>query len=558
MTWDPDGIVVGEAFRDYVQDLRETSNYASGGGKARFSETMNDTTSDADGGVTTTNAAIDSDMTRRAFAVGVGATVATAAGTGVVSASDTPNWDGDLVQSPEIEETVTITEHSEDMSGVLEYIDDGGNVVTHTASVASREESDEPHNPVTLRVDRFATEEYRAFPRGETYEDADGDDVDLSAIDDQHWTVDDAGTAGTVTLETTTGANGEDALHFSTDGQGAGDVASATFTDVEITSGVARKYIQLVTAVAELSADAAVYLRVHDSGTNTIETWIDSDATETDLGTIATSTGYGVVFQAQTGEFETSLDDIDSVELAIEDGDADLEISGLNLDRESRWEFGTREYLDEDDSLSTETVREPAGEYSITSLGSLPDVFASGAIMDKRVDVELHATDLEASSVAYRWKDAGRYDRDERLETLIGYELETAYDLSYEGGRAIDEVHFPGSRYLNARFSREDELPDWSDVDDLSWSDRSTDYDNANVGDDVTVTSDVNPDEMLVFNFDVLMSSDEREEATSTGGAGGGPTGSSGGFFGSVWGILLTAFGGVAGYVAWTRRKAGV
>ena len=557
MTWDPEGIVVGDAFADYVEDLRETSNYAAGGVNAHFSENMNDTTSDED--AQTVTKAAKTPMTRRAFAAGVGAAAATAAGAGTAAAqeSDDPNWSGDYVQSPVIEETVTIDEHSSDMDSVLEYINDSGEIVEHSADVATREDADTVHNPVTLRADRFATYEYREFPRGETFTNADDEEEDLNAVDAQHWTVDESGTAGSTTLETVTAANGETALHVAASSQGSGDVAKFTFSDVDITSGVDRKYIQLVANVVGLGADTAVYIRAVDSSSNAVETWIDSSADDTALGTIATATGTGITYQAQTGEFSTSLDDISSIEITIEDGDGDLELPAINFDRESRWEFGTREYLDSDDEVQSETVYEPSGEYSITSFDSLAEVFRGNGIMGKTVDVELDVGDLEASATDYRWTDAGRYDYENRLETLIGYELETAYDLSYSGGRAVDEVLYPGSRFLKARFSRQSDMPSWSDLEDLSWTDESGSYENANVGDEVTPTSTINPGELLVFNFDVLMSSDEREEATAaSGGAGGGPVSSGGGFFSSIWGILATAGAGVIGYVMWAKRRA--
>lgn len=557
MNWDPNGIVAGEEFRSYVEELRETSKYASGGGNAHFSENMNDTTSDED--AQTVTKAVNTPMTRRAFTAGVGAAAATAAGAGTAAAqeSDDPNWSGDYVQSPVIEETVTIDEHSADMDSVLEYINDSGEIVEHSADVATREDAETVHNPVTLRADRFATYEYREFPRGETFTNADDEEEDLNAVDAQHWTVDESGTAGSTTLETVTAANGENALHVAASSQGAGDVAKFTFSDVDITSGVDRKYIQLVANVVGLGADTAVYIRAVDSSSNAVETWIDSGADDTALGTIATATGTGITYQAQTGEFSTSLDDIQEVEITIEDGDADLELPAINLDRESRWEFGSQEYLDSDDEVQSETLYEPSGEFSITSFDTVAEVFTSSGIMGVTVDVELDVDDLEASVREYRWKDAGRYDYEERLETLIGYELETAYDLSYDGGRAVDEVLFPGSRYLNSRYSRESELPSWDDVGDISWTDETATYEDANVDEEVTLTSTVNPGELLVFNFEVLMDSDEREEATaSSGGAGGGPVSSGGGFFSSIWGILATAGAGVIGYVMWAKRRA--
>ena len=501
---------------------------------------------------------------RRFMAASAGAAAAVVATGGVAAAEGEVNFATDAVHAPRVEKDVAIAEHTEEMSSALEYVNDSGETVSLAddgAAIASRAADDEPHNPVTLRADRFATAEYRDFPRGETFTNADGDEEDLSALDAQHWTEDASGSAGSLTVETVEAANNEDALRVAASGQGAGDTVVAGFSDFSIDSGVARKYLQLVVGVDQLASGAVATVRLIDSAGQTIEAVVDSSADAGAVGTIATATGPAVVYQAQLGEFSTELDDVVELEVEISEADADLEIAALNLERESRWEYGSQEVLNSDDEIEETTVREPAGEFSITSFDGLPDVFASSRIHDLGVSVEFRAEELSEGDRRVRWGDAGPYDYPNRLETLVGYELPTAYDLSYSGGRAVDEVLYASSRYRDTDgvgFARLDELPTWSEVDDdeVSFTDRTSLYVDASIGDDVELTPSVSADEMLVVRHDVLLDDDDREAATaaSTGGSAIGPTGS-GGFWGTPLSIALTVMASITGYFALAKSK---
>lgn len=499
-------------------------------------------------------------MGRRTFLAATAGTAAAVVSTGAVAAQEGDvNFATDVVQAPRVEFDVTVGENTASMSSALGYVDDSGSEISLAdagASLQPREDSDTIHNPVTLRADKVAAYEYREFPRGETYdEDGDGDaDSDLNAVDAQHWTEDASGSAGTLTLETVSAENGENALHVAVSGQGSGDSALATFTDVEITSGIERKFLQLVANVDALASGAVVTVRVRDSSSNVIEAVIDSGADDTATGTIATATGPGQVYQEQLGEFSTTLEDIVELELEIAEADADVTLPAINLDRESRWEYGSQEFKNSDDEIETETVTEPSGEFSITELSTLPAVFLESSIRDVKAAVEFRAADLEADMRRARWGDASPYDYSHRLETLVGVEPPTAYDLSWASGSAVDEVLFPDSRYEEAGFSREDELPTWEDVDDetVSFTDRTSQYESTSIGEDVEITSTVSSDEVLVVLADVLLTDEERETATSStaGGAGGGPISSGGGFLGSPLSIIMTALATVGAYVA--------
>lgn len=507
-------------------------------------------------------------MGRRAFMAGAAGTAAAVVATGNVAAASSSdvNFSTDVVHAPRVQFDVTVEENTGDMSSALEYINDSGEATSLANAGASLEERPDDstvHNPVTLRADKFAAYEYREFPRGETYdEDGDGDaNTDLNFVDATHWTTDASGSAGSLTLETVTGANGEKTLRFSASGQSSGDVVKATFTDVEITSGIERKYKQIVANVDALASGAVYYVRVRDSSSTTLESVIDSGADSSAVGTIATATGSGQVYQEQLGEYSTTLDDIVEIELAIADGDADVTFAGFNLDRESRWEYGSREYKNSDDEIETETVVEPSGTFSITALSTLPDVWLNSSIMDVQAGIAFNGDEISSSMRRARWGDASPYDYPHRLETLLGFEPPTHYALSYANGRAVDEVLFPETRYNSYKFARitDGELPTWDDVDNdnVSWTDRTSTLESGEIGKDVEVTASVSSTEMWVAYPDVLLDDKQKETATSssTGGGAGGPVGGGGGFFGSTMSIVLTALGGLGAYLMAVKGK---
>jgi hypothetical protein len=500
-------------------------------------------------------------MGRRRFMQATAATATAAALGGVASAqSQEVNFGSDVVQSPIVDKVVTIEEHTADMTSALEYINDSGDLVSladYGARVAENDEEGTAHNPVTLRADKFASSEYSEFPRGETYTDGDGNEQDLSALDAQHWTTDASGSAGSLTFETVSGPNGEDALHIATTGQTSGDVAKATLTDVEITSGIERKFLQFVGSIDVLESGAVVYVRVRDSSSNVIEAKIDGSGDATAVDVIATGTGSGQVYQSQLGEHSTTLNDIVEIELAVAEANADVTIAGLNLDRESEWTYGKREFVNSDDEVETETVSEPSGEYSITSLSTLGELFRDGAIMDVMVSAEFLASELPVADRRSRWADASVYDYANRLQTLIGFELPTAYALSYGSGAANDDVLLPDQRYNEVGFSRESELPTWTDVDDdnVSWTDRTSQYESTDIGETVEITPSVSTGEVLVVYTDVFLSDDQRATATSFGGGGGGAvmTGAGGGFFGSAMSVVMTVATALGAYLSYAK-----
>ena len=512
------------------------------------------------------NAQPHSTLDRRTYLRAVGAAVTLAGAGNVAAAEELLNYASAFIHDPWIEATLTIGVHDgEDMSSELEYIDNDGNRVSLSSAggiVATREESDEPHNPVALRADKIAHAELTDWPRGETYDDGDDEDADVYALDATHWTVDESGTGGTLTVEDVDSPAGTTALHVAAADLAADDVATATFGEFEsISSGIARKYLQLVVTVDELPSETAVYLRVKDDGGNAVETWIDADADSGADGTIATATGPGQVYQRELGELDgvDDLDEIAEVEIAVEDGDVDLTLTALNLERESRWSLGSREYEDDDD-VSTETVYEPSDVYEVTGVDSLDDDFGSATIHDLEVDVEFVASELgDDGADDWAWYEDD-LDYDYRLEHIVEWDLPTAYDLSYDDVSVRDEVRLRSGRYDSAGVlvGAPDETVEVDQLDDQDgWSDEVSTYSDAGRGDEITLTTSPDGGERIWWHVETLHHDDEHDDATSEAAVGAGPT-RSGGFIDPVLGVILSAIAGVLGYAAWVRRRAGV
>lgn len=497
---------------------------------------------------------------RQAMRIGAGAAVATVGlGSSMpVSAASGLDFDSGLVQRPRITGSVTVATHEEDFEA-LDYVDDNGNHVSLRdlgAVIAPREDEDTPHNPISLRADRFLVDEYTAFPRGVTEEDADGNEVDVSALDASHWATDASGTAGSLTVE-----DDGDALRVAASGQASGDVAIATFahSDFAIDSGEARKFLQTVLDIVELGSATIVDVIVRDSSGTEVTTTIDTDADPDADATIATSTATGHVYQQQLGDLAngSSLETIEEVEIQIADGDADFTLNGLNLDRESAWSFGTEEYLNADDELDTRDVEEPSGSFSIVELASMDDVLRSGPIEDVSYEIELQASELPGATVDYEFVDTSDvYDRPRRFRGLFAFDVETAYDLSWSLGDLVDDVLFPSGRYVEVGFAAgESEVPTLDDVDDdsVSLTDRTNTYKDASIEDEVVLSSSISSGSVTAVYVDVTVSEDEEDSIVSSGAVGAGAA-QSDGWFSGVKGTMMMIGAAVAGMAAWFRR----
>lgn len=502
------------------------------------------------------------------------ATAAAVGGVGMVSAATDlePDFTSDLTPTTWVGATYTIAEHRRSSMDDLGYIDDEGNEVSladEGAVLAPDDDEDQPHNPVRIRADKFETGEYTDLPRGAVH-DADGDgdaEEDVRVVDAEHWTVDESGTAGTMTVEDAS----NDTLRVSTSSQGAGDVAIATFDlstvgeeDHTITDGMSRKVIQAVLNVDILESGALATVKVEDSAGAAVEAYVDPDGTRDDDDTIATAQGDGFAYQTQVGDLEglqsVELADIQKIRVEVAEANADLVFAGLNVERESRWSYGIREFLNADEEIETKTVREPAGYTGIVSTSDLDDTFGGATVRDIEVDVEFQATELPAANLEVRVEDEDRLDRPKRYEYVGGVEFPTAYDLSPTMGSLFGEVTLPDSRYVEVGIEATlDEVPTLEDVDDdaIEWTDRTSDYEGGAIDDELELSSTLSSDAVTGWYFDLNVDEDEASAMARESDGGGAPAfDEGGGFMSSIRGWALAGVAGVVGFFG--MMKAGI
>lgn len=559
----------GEVWRTYVRDLRETwpddpelaRKYGVPAVK-RHSETptMQTETSDSDAQFT--------NPSRRTFMRGVGVAAATAVvGTGSAAAEHSGlSYSSGIIPDPWIEGTVSIGTHDRgEMSSVLEYIPDDGDDATDAVSlaevggrVAPREDETTVHNPITLRADKIETEEYTKFPRGETYDDDNDtstDEVDLDAIDATHWTVDESATAGTMTVEDAEAPSGGSALRVYTSSQVSGDVATARFTDFEITNNELAKYLQLGVTVDALPSGSVVTIRAEDSTGATVDTVIDPSEDGSLDHVIATTTVTGRIFQVELGQLASSLDDLVALEIEVADENPDVTLFGLNLERSSRWVFGSQEFLNSDSEVETQTVYEPTSSFSITGLETIADVFSSARIHDLDVAARFDTSSVDSSEkMAFDFEDIDHPSYDRQFNYVVNRELPTAYELGYSGLVMNDETVVWDEQYQTLDIATgESEYAGLDDVADLDTVDRSNKPGDR--GDEFELSSAFGAGEVVVSYYELRINSEDESTMKASGASGPGGASGGGGFFSSARGMMFGLAGGVATFFALFRSR---
>ncbi|WP_336331126.1 hypothetical protein [Haloarcula sp. CGMCC 1.2071] len=512
-------------------------------------------------------------MTGAAVATIATAGAATGGAAGAATWEGSINWASEYVDDPYINGSVTVETHEQDHAE-LDYVNDSGETVSltdHGIVLASAPDSESAHNPVSLAAKDIRSPEFTAFPRGLQWDsDSDGDidseDDEVSALDATHWSTTGAtngsisvtdGDSDSLVIETSSVASGETV-------SASIDLSSVASEDATITDGIARKYLQTVMDVDSLPSGSTVEFAIIASDGTEVTAHVSPDADTSTVAGLADATGTSLVREARTGELESAqgvdLPDIQSVEVRVKEDSAGITLHGLNVERESEWEFGVEEYVDSDSNIDTREVTEPSGSFAITSLDSLEAPFDSAVIDGVSYDVEMRASMLPEEQVHARVTDApSTYDRGKVLEVVPEFEWPTAYALSTVSAENMeDEVSVASSRYLTVEVATavsdidpsDDNSTVWEQVDNISWTDRSGSM--GSVGSTTELLSSVAASDRSVTHIETNLSESEVEAATSTGsGAAVAASGGSGGFGG-----LMTLVTGLLGGLAVWKRKA--
>jgi len=534
---------------------------------------MEDTPNAPDGAQTDESTATDDEqtMTRRTFVASAAVAGTAAATTGPAAAQETDtstdwmtgsdglNWDSGFVQNPYFAEgSLTRARHrmmwGADDSALLSYEDDNGDK-TILPGYVPREDTE---NVLTLRADKIDFPGATAFPRGEMFDES-GDgtaDTAVSALDARHWTTTGA-TNGSVSV-----SNGDldvsQSLTISSSSVASGETVTATFSDVSLTDAAAKRFLQFVVNVDQLTSGATVEIVVVDDDGDE-KTVSASPGADTSQDTIfASGTGSGVAYQQRLNGLSTtangdgSFDSIERIEVRISEADAAVTFSAFDVERKSQWTFGS--YLKNEDTDSEERVTryEPGpGTYSVTGLDTLGDVLAheDAVLYDVTQPMRYTLADSDGE-LRFRFKKASDYPGYDYVLRQQGKAwVPTAIDLTHSALSFEDIVSAPSNRYQTAWTALNTDGTPLADLDDADKSYHGSAY--SSQGATVTLRSSVTAANKVAFGADILVTeSDKRgafsSSARSSGGGGAAPSANGGGgTFGMIAGLVTAAIGGL-------------
>jgi len=409
-------------------------------------------------------------------------------------------------------------------------------------------------NPITFTATDIELADLGGLPHAES----------TSALDASEWT-----TSGASVSDAET-APGVDAVRVSTSGVSSGTEDTATFSNFSVTSDEEKRFLQLGLDVDELDSGATVEVRVIDEGGDKKIATINNSADPTNAEVVADGTGEGWFFQHRLGDMNTiadgdgNFDNIESIEVAVIDGDADVSISTLNVEKLSQYQLGETMVENSDGEWESETITEvtSAGPISITSLGSMGAAFDSAIIHELTVDTLQTAAQVPSEDVSTDFSEdtnntyPGYYGT---AEIHIRNGLVDAYDLSYSNVKLVDEQTLGTDRYLSVSYAEDVGDTDFADIGDVEWSALTTSY--SSQGSTVTVDETVQAGDESVLKFNVRLNQDEFAALqASENGGGGFFSANSGGPLSSIinWFVAgVTAIAGALGISRWSGSSAG-
>lgn len=422
-------------------------------------------------------------------------------------------------------------------SAALKYEADDGSVKTLPATVNTSED-----NPYDVVATNFENSLFGAFPR-------DGDNT--SALDASEWTSSGANSSKFSVTDTET-ADGVDAVQIQTDGSMAtGDIARAEYSNFSITSDEDKRYLQIGADIATLDADTRATVRIYDADDDYKQLEINGSADASSTEVLAAATGDGQVSQVQLQDLQLlndsdsdGFDDLERVAVNVSDGDLDLSVAWLDLERKSATVLGQQKKdTDDDDALETVDITEPSGTYSIYSLATIGSELSSGKVHDITYPVTYRAQDIEDSDdYNVTVEPADKY---RNYDHIMGFRyrvlIPSAIDLRHSGLEFQQDTEWPETRYTLVEMK---EGAADSAFSDLTWgSDLTSSFDA--IDKQVSMDSTISAGTSYAVHEDLLVSSGEHDAITSPGTGSGG-----GGQFGREGGLLQEPIAWISGALA--------
>lgn len=434
------------------------------------------------------------------------------------------NAEASAAQNPYISADVTVATHDRETMSPGEYEDNSGEVAELPATVDRSEDVDDLGTGEVNAYSFIATDvdfqDAAAFPHG---------DDDVSAVDNEsEWSVDTSSSAGSMTVSDAETAPGVEALEVSTASQTSGDTAVAAFDNVSVTSDIQKRYLQTFLDVRTLDSGAEVQLRAVDADGDYVQATINSAQTGADESVIGNATGEGYVYQRQVGAMavagsgDGTMSEIQSIEVAVLDGDATIRMSALNADKTGEYKLAEKRVdTDDSDDFETETIREVAtpGAVATHDLSTMGATFENAVIHGLEMPMDFRASDLDSddSKVNVSFGAAESYPSFDNLMTAqYRLVLPDAYDLSYANAQLEQEQTLPASRYDSVEYREGAGDTEFENID--AWTDATTQF--TSQGDEVVLDSTIQPGQQIAISEDVLVTGDERSQIEQVGGVG--------------------------------------
>ncbi|WP_332898745.1 hypothetical protein [Haladaptatus sp. CMSO5] len=460
------------------------------------------------------------------------------------------NWSADAAPAPEHHYDVTKSVHKMDWGVTDEdarkYENDEGDVVKMEAQV---NQSSDLLNPYSFTATHVNDSDWGAFPHEEE---------NVSALDAGEWSVDNAGaTSGSGNAAANVEvASDVDAIRFQTDGAMAGgDTVVYTFNNFSVTSDENKRFMQVGMDIDTLDSGTIVEVAVIDEdGDEKVSEVNTSRSSGEDF--IANATGDGYVFQRQLGEMTTvangdgTFDNIESVEVRVIDGDADVSVSLLNLEKLSKYQLGIEKYENADEDIKTREIYEvkTVGAISVHSLSTL------GSWAD---DAEIRDLTFSAIGTADLTGDEDIMAEFEQTDKYPGYHGTAtiyvrmgpadSYDLSYANAEFVEEQQVTEDRIISVELAEGvSEDTELENISDSEWSDKTSLY--TGEGTNVTLDSTIQPGSLHVVKYELKLDEEQFMALQQSQSAGGFQE--DGGLLAGFMNWIMAGFATIAGSLA--------
>lgn len=497
------------------------------------------------------------------------------AGPAIAAVGDGPdiNYDSDKSSEAYIhEDTLTIAQHDRDDMSLgpnnIEFYNDEGNIETLPAHY-----NDSQETPVSVRYDRIDDKDLRQFPR------VDGESENgYTWLDTSNYTTA-SGASSSMTVTDADGntASGVDAVNF--DGDVAStETANATYErGINISSDVDKRFVTMVFNVNELTTDAVVDVKIIDSDGDYKRVQINGSEDANATHVAANSTGNGYVYQQRLadltmkGSGDGSWDEIQSVEVEVSESNADVTVTGLDLERKTDFTLGEA-MVDMDGDGETESYEFSevngttlSGYVGLTGLDSMGSVFDDASVREMQVhDVRYSEADRpddpdiieDENDWNVTFTDADDYSYERMVMKDIRLFVPAAIDLSHGSMELRLHQGLVDERYVDVAYA--------TDTGSTTFENASTTDATSSMtseGEPVTLTTGINAGENVIVTADILLQQGDEDELRADGDDGGAGAPPAGSESGGIWDFLTSIPGmlaaGAAGLLSWSVLRRG-